>query len=147
MLVYDRTRQSWRKALQYQPEFPATVTVEVPFMARMHRRVLLLALVSVAAAQEVLPNQPAATRPSHRPRIGVALEGGSAFGLAHIGVLEWFDEHHIPVDYIAGTSMGGLIGGFYATGMKGDDINKLLEHTDWDHIAHVTTPYQDLSFL
>ncbi len=115
-------------------------------MARMHLRVLLLALVSVAAAQEVLPNQPAATRPSHRPRIGVALEGGSAFGLAHIGVLEWFDEHHIPVDYIAGTSMGGLIGGFYATGMKGDDINKLVEHTDWDHIVRGTTPYQDLSF-
>ncbi len=51
-----------------------------------------------------------------RPKVGVALEGGGALGLAHIGVLQWFEDHHIPVDYIAGTSMGGLVGGFYATG-------------------------------
>jgi len=111
--------------------------------------VVLLALVSVASAQEGRSNPPAsngAPRSSHRPRIGVALEGGSAYGLAHIGVLEWFDDHHIPVDYIAGTSMGGLIGGFYATGMKGNDINQLVEHTDWDHIVRGATFYQDLSF-
>src|SRR5256884_9023120 len=62
---------------------------------------------------------PAATKTPqrHRPTIGVALEGGGAMGLAHIGVLKWFEEHHIPVDYVAGTSMGGLVGGFYATGM------------------------------
>jgi len=46
------------------------------------------------------------------PKIGVALEGGGAMGLAHIGVLKWFEEHHIPVDYVAGTSMGGLVGDF-----------------------------------
>src|SRR5271165_2268136 len=51
-----------------------------------------------------------------RPRIGVALEGGGALGLAHIGVLQWFEDHHIPIDYLAGTSMGGLVGGLYATG-------------------------------
>ena len=55
-----------------------------------------------------------------RPKIGVALEGGGALGLAHIGVLEWFEEHRIPVDYIAGTSMGGLVGGLYATGANRD---------------------------
>ncbi len=108
--------------------------------------VLVVAVISVAAAQATPPDSPASTRSGHRPRIGVALEGGSAYGLAHIGVLEWFDEHHIPVDYIAGTSMGGLIGGFYATGMKGNDINELVEHTDWDHIVRGATFYQDLSF-
>ena len=51
-----------------------------------------------------------------RTKIGVALEGGGALGLAHIGVLQWFEDHHIPVDYIAGTSMGGLVAGLYATG-------------------------------
>src|SRR5271169_4079755 len=51
-----------------------------------------------------------------RPKIGVALEGGGALGLAHIGVLQWFEDHHIPIDYLAGTSMGGLVGGMYATG-------------------------------
>jgi len=48
-----------------------------------------------------------------RRTIGLALEGGAAHGLAHIGVLEWFEAHHIPVDYIAGTSMGA--GGARAT--------------------------------
>src|ERR1700681_4572629 len=66
-------------------------------------------------AQEKTPTD---LKPVERPRarIGVALEGGGALGLAHIGVLKWFEAHHIPVDYIAGTSMGGLVGGFYAAG-------------------------------
>ena len=52
-------------------------------------------------------------KPAAKPRlkIGVALEGGGALGIAHLGVLKWFEEHHIPVDYVAGTSMGGLVGG------------------------------------
>src|SRR5260370_42328148 len=60
------------------------------------------------------------TQAPKRLKIGVALEGGGALGLAHIGVLKWFEQHHIPVDYIAGTSMGGLVGGFYATGKSPD---------------------------
>ena len=51
--------------------------------------------------------------PAARPRVGVAFGGGSARGLAHVGILRWFEEHHIPIDRIAGTSMGGLIGGAY----------------------------------
>ena len=51
-----------------------------------------------------------------RPRVGLALGGGSARGIAHIGVLEWFEEHRIPIDYIVGTSMGGLVAGAYAVG-------------------------------
>src|SRR5215472_4694706 len=66
-----------------------------------------------------------------RPTIGVALEGGGAMGLAHIGVLRWFEEHHIPVDYVAGTSMGGLVGGFYATGMTPEEMQKLIQGLDW----------------
>src|SRR5690349_14069435 len=50
------------------------------------------------------------------PKIGLVLEGGAALGLAHIGVLQWLEEHRIPVNYVAGTSMGGLVGGMYATG-------------------------------
>jgi len=45
---------------------------------------------------------------ARRTTVGVALEGGGAKGLAHIGVPRWFEEHHIPIDYIAGTRMGGL---------------------------------------
>src|SRR6059058_2710890 len=86
------------------------------------------------------------TAPRPRPKIGVALEGGGAMGLAHIGVLKWFEEHHIPVDYVAGTSMGGLVGGFYATGMTPDELKTLIEGMDWRKILGDRTPYEDLSF-
>jgi NTE family protein len=67
-------------------------------------------------------------------------------GLAHIGVLKWFDEHHIPVDYVAGTSMGGLVGGFYATGMNPDEMQTLIAGLDWRKILGDRTPYEDLSY-
>src|SRR5436190_22425434 len=52
--------------------------------------------------------QPASAPPqAARPKVGLALGGGSARGLAHIGVLKWFEEHHVPIDMISGTSMGG----------------------------------------
>ncbi|MFI5057601.1 MAG: patatin-like phospholipase family protein [Candidatus Acidiferrales bacterium] len=84
--------------------------------------------------------------PARRARIGVALEGGGALGLAHIGVLEWFEEHHIPVDYLAGTSMGGMVGGFYATGKSPAELKKLIEGVDWDRLLGDRTPYEDLSY-
>ena len=81
-----------------------------------------------------------------RPKIGVALEGGGALGLAHIGVLRWLEEHHVPIDYIAGTSMGGLVGGLYASGKSPDELQKIVEAQDWDIIIGGRTPYEDLSF-
>src|SRR5258707_12885831 len=84
--------------------------------------------------------------PRPRPKIGVALEGGGAMGLAHIGVLKWFEEHHIPVDFVAGTSMGGLVGGFYATGMSPDELKTLIDGMDWRKILSDRTPYEDLAF-
>jgi NTE family protein len=81
-----------------------------------------------------------------RPKIGVALQGGGAKGLAHIGVLKWFEDHHIPIDYIAGTSMGGLIGGLYATGHTPAEIEQIVEQTDWGAVMSGETPYQSLSF-
>ena len=57
-----------------------------------------------------------------RPRLGLALGGGAARGIAHIGLLRWFEEHRIPIDYLAGTSMGGLVGGAYAAGLSPDQI-------------------------
>ncbi len=92
----------------------------------------------------LLAQQNSAPRP--RPKIGVALEGGGAMGLAHIGVLKWFEEHHIPVDYVAGTSMGGLVGGFYATGMSPDELKILINGMDWRKILSDRIPYEDLAF-
>jgi NTE family protein len=109
---------------------------------------LLLALPILAVGQE--PSQQSAesqTTPKQRLKIGVALEGGGALGLAHIGVLQWFEEQHVPVDFVAGTSMGGLVGGFYATGVSPADLKILIEKLDWDRILRDRTPYEDLSFL
>jgi len=108
----------------------------------------LLVLPFCAAAQEPsAPKEVPRTAPKQRLKIGVALEGGGALGLAHIGVLQWFEEQHVPVDYVAGTSMGGLVGGFYATGVSPAEMKTLIERLDWDAILRDRTPYEDLSFL
>ncbi len=56
-----------------------------------------------------------------RKSVGLALAGGGARGLAHIGVIRWLEEHRIPIDYVTGTSMGGLVAGAFATGTSGDE--------------------------
>ncbi|MGA8730388.1 MAG: patatin-like phospholipase family protein [Terracidiphilus sp.] len=81
-----------------------------------------------------------------RLTIGVALEGGGALGLAHIGVLRWFEQHHIPIDYLSGNSMGALVGGMYATGMSPDGLEALVKQMDWPLVIGGETPYEDLSF-
>ena len=58
-----------------------------------------------------------------RPAVGVAFGGGSARGIAHVGVIRWFEEHRIPIDFAAGTSMGGLIGGSFASGMDAAELD------------------------
>jgi NTE family protein len=108
------------------------------------RRIALIALLLLLPLLPSRAQQNPAPQP--RPKIGVALEGGGAMGLAHIGVLKWFEEHHIPVDYVAGTSMGGLVGGFYATGMSPDELRTLINGMDWRKILGDRTPYEDLSF-
>ncbi|HEX3435460.1 MAG TPA: patatin-like phospholipase family protein [Pseudacidobacterium sp.] len=87
--------------------------------------------------------EPAAVK---RPRIGVVLNGGGALGLAHIGALQWMEEHHIPVDIVTGTSMGGLVGGAYATGRTPEEIRELVQGIDWNQILSDSTPFRDLSY-
>jgi NTE family protein len=67
----------------------------------------------------------------HRPKIGVVLSGGGALGFAHVGVLKVIDSLGIPVDYIAGTSFGGLVGGLYAAGYRSDSLQTVIDNTDW----------------
>src|SRR6202453_837920 len=81
-----------------------------------------------------------------RQKIGLVLEGGGALGLAHIGVLHWLYEHHVPVDLVAGTSMGGLVGGIYATGRSPDQIQQLIRNVDWDQALSGELPFRDLSY-
>src|SRR5260370_36760420 len=104
-------------------------------MRRAFSFLVLFMLPILAAAQEQDTAQ-RAPQPAMKPRlkIGVALEGGGALGLAHIGVLQWLEEQHVPVDHIAGTSMGGLVGGFYATGGMPDERENLIIRLEWDKI-------------
>lgn len=80
-----------------------------------------------------------------RPKIGLALSGGGARGAAHVGVLKIIEELGIPVDYVAGTSMGSVIGGLYASGLSPAQIEELLRTTDWDMAFRDTPPRTELS--
>ena len=104
---------------------------------------LLGFLVSLPLQAQVDPQGP---DEKPRAKIGLVLEGGGALGLAHIGVLQWLYEHHVPVDLVAGTSMGGLVGGIYATGSTPDQIQQLIQNVDWDQALSGELPFRDLSY-
>ena len=72
------------------------------------------------------PVPPLVAHPAGRPTVGVAFGGGSARGIAHVGVIRWLEEHRIPIDAAAGTSMGGLIGGAYASGMDAAELKAFI---------------------
>lgn len=93
-------------------------------------RRIIVGLLVVSSLQ--VAAQPVRESQSKRPRIGLALAGGGALGLAHIGVLKWLYEHQIPIDYIAGTSFGGLVGGLYATGHTPEEMEAFVKAIDWD---------------
>jgi NTE family protein len=81
-----------------------------------------------------------------RPRIGLVLSGGGARGAAHIGVLKVLEEHHIPVDAIAGTSMGAVVGGLYASGLNARDIERVMTSFDWQSAFSDRPARTDLNF-
>jgi NTE family protein len=102
---------------------------------------LLLAMPPGAVAGPI-PSSGAAAR----PRIGLALSGGGARGAAHVGVLKVLERHRIPIDCIAGTSMGALVGGFYASGMSAAELERVISELDWSEAFADKIPRQDRSF-
>ncbi|MEH6451567.1 MAG: patatin-like phospholipase family protein [Psychromonas sp.] len=81
-----------------------------------------------------------------RPKIGLALGGGGAKGAAHIGILRILEENNIPIDYIAGTSIGAYIGGLYALGYSADEIEVIMLNTEWDKGFSDFIPREDLQY-
>ena len=79
-------------------------------------------------------------------RIGLVLSGGGARGMAHVGVLKVLDELHLRVDAIAGASMGAVVGGLYASGMSGREIEALLGSAEWQEAFRDRPPRNDLNF-
>ncbi|WP_019449878.1 patatin-like phospholipase family protein [Cupriavidus sp. BIS7] len=91
------------------------------------------------------PETDAAAHPQGRPKICLVLSGGGARGAAHIGVLKVLEELRVPIDCIAGTSMGSLVGGAYATGMSTADMEKLVGGLTTETIFKERPPRQDLA--
>ncbi len=81
-----------------------------------------------------------------RPKVGLVLAGGGARGGAHVGVLRALEELRVPVDFIAGTSVGAIIGGFYASGMSVEEIERVIEELDWAEAFLETPPRALKSF-
>src|ERR1041385_2372974 len=73
-----------------------------------------------------------------RPRIGLALSGGAARGIAHVGVLRALTENQIPIDAIAGASAGALVGGSFAAGLSIDDLEEMARGFRWRHTARLS---------
>ncbi|HET6362727.1 MAG TPA: patatin-like phospholipase family protein [Gemmatimonadota bacterium] len=88
----------------------------------------------------------AAQDPTDRPTIGLVLSGGGARGLAHVGVLEVLEELRVPVDLIAGTSMGAIVGGLYASGLPSDSLRALFIGAEWETILSDRPPRSALDF-
>ena len=93
--------------------------------------VLWLASPPAGHAQTSAEPSAASAEPPHRPRIGLVLSGGGARGAAHVGVLKVLEELRVPVDAIAGTSMGAVVGGLYASGLDARQIEKLMTSLNW----------------
>ncbi|HXB00676.1 MAG TPA: patatin-like phospholipase family protein, partial [Steroidobacteraceae bacterium] len=92
------------------------------------------------------PNAPAAPPAEVRPRICLVLSGGGARGMAHIGVLKVLEELKVPIDCIAGTSMGAVVGGLYASGMTAAQIETTMRSVDWQEAFRDAPPRRDLAF-
>ncbi len=109
-----------------------TLVLEVssPVMRAFHLA-LLAGLSCLAAGVPAGAAEPAHSDPA-RPRIGLVLSGGGARGAAHVGVLKALEEMHVPIDVIAGTSMGAVVGGLYASGMSAQQIERELGGVDWE---------------
>ncbi|MFJ9992727.1 patatin-like phospholipase family protein [Pseudomonas putida] len=97
---------------------------------------LLLALTSFTALAVEPP----------RPKVGLVLSGGAARGLAHIGVLKALEEQGVHIDAIAGTSMGAVVGGLYASGYSIEELEHLARTLDWQQALSDAPPRKDVPF-
>ncbi len=106
----------------------------------------IASILCIFSAFPVMAQQAAVDAPPERPRIGLVLSGGGSRGLAHVGVLKVLEEQRVPIDAIAGTSMGAVIGGLYASGMTAAEIEALVRTLDWNEAFRDRPPRGDLNF-
>jgi NTE family protein len=117
-------------------------------MSRLASAALAAALATAMSAASATQAAECARAPiGDRPKIGLVLGGGGARGAAHIGVIRLLEELHVPIDYVAGTSMGALVGGFYATGMNAEQLEATVMAIDFDTLFKDATARQDKPYL
>jgi len=116
----------------------------VPWLAALLTTLASLAALSSPAYAQADHQQQASQ--TSRPKIGLVLAGGGAKGAAHVGVLKVLEEMNIPIDYVAGTSMGSIIGGLYASGMRPQDIEREIQNIDWEDVFIDEPNREDRSF-
>jgi NTE family protein len=119
------------------------ITPEISSMRRIGRSVLTLVIFLFLFFP--ISGKGEATA-SPRPRIGLVLSGGGARGIAHIGVLKVLEEMRIPVDVIAGTSMGSIVGGLYAAGLSPAELEKLVTSVEWNKAFRDKPPPEEQPF-
>ena len=110
-------------------------------MRKLIKSLWLIAILTIsvsAYAQDTTSTQ--------RPKVGLVLSGGGAKGAAHIGVLKYIEEAGIPIDYIAGTSMGSIVGGMYALGYSADEILDIISAVDWDRLISNNVERRKISY-
>jgi NTE family protein len=104
-------------------------------------------LLALSTAHPGLP--PTRRRPSAAdtaaPRIGLALSGGGARGIAHVGVLKVLEEMRIPIHCVTGTSMGAIVGGTFSAGVTPEKLQEVVLKTNWDEIFRDQPPRQEIA--
>ncbi len=124
---------------------------DVPLIRRLSRPVrfvFLLCSIFVLTLSFLSPSSSAEDEsgPKARPKVGLVLGGGGAKGAAHIGVIKVLEELRIPVDYVAGTSMGAIVGALYASGLSAAELEKTLTSIDWDDMFTDSPPRKEIEF-
>jgi len=112
---------------------------------RLLLAVQCLAFAAAAHAQAAGDRSVEGQPPAARLRVGLVLSGGGARGAAHVGVLKVLEQLHVPIDAIAGTSMGAVVGGLYASGLSARDIEKIMTSLNWQAAFHDRPPREDLT--
>ena len=111
----------------------------------MKKSICILCIASLLGLSTFAYSQDS-TQVTTRPKVGLILSGGGAKGAAHIGVLKYIEEMGIPIDYIAGNSMGAVMGGMYALGYSTDEIIDILSTADWNRLISNEVDRRKIAF-
>ena len=115
-----------------------------PLSTASGRFPVLLAVLALSTGCALLATAEAVA--AERPKVGLVLSGGGARGAAHVGVIRALEEMQVPIDAVAGTSMGAVVGGLYCAGLSGADIEQVFRKLDWQDLFRDRALRRDLVY-